>query len=87
MREYVEDGFIKIIFVKSEDNDSDIFTKNTSVDTYERHQRKVVADRSYLNSQSQHVESEGCRKKDSNGRDDVSNDDVDKPGDTPTSNG
>ena len=28
VREYIEDGMIKIIFVKSKDNDADIFTKN-----------------------------------------------------------
>ena len=28
MKEYIEDGFIKVLFVRSEDNDSDIFTKN-----------------------------------------------------------
>ena len=69
VREYVEDGLIKIIFVKSEDNKSDGFTKNTSIETYERHQGSYVADRSYLTSQSQQSESEGCRSEDSNGSD------------------
>ena len=30
VRENVEEGIVKIGFVKSSDNDSDIFTKNTS---------------------------------------------------------
>jgi hypothetical protein len=30
IRENVEDGIIKIEFVKSDDNDSDIFTKNVN---------------------------------------------------------
>jgi len=69
VREYVEDEFIKIIFVKSEDNKSDTFTKNTNIDTYERHHGNYVAEREYLTSQSQQLESEGCRDEDSNGRD------------------
>ena len=28
VREHVEDGFIKIVFVKSEENNADVFTKN-----------------------------------------------------------
>ena len=69
VREYVEDGFIKIIFVKSEDNNSDGFTKNTNVETYDRHHGSFVADRDYLTQQSQQLQSEGCRE-DSNRRDD-----------------
>lgn len=87
VREFVEDDFIKIIFVKSEDNKSDVFTKNTNIDTYERHHTNYVADREYLTSQSQQLESEGCRDEDSNGRDvhvddDVTDDDVSEQGDT-----
>jgi hypothetical protein len=33
----VEDGIIKIELVKSNDNDSDIFTKNVNQEMYERH--------------------------------------------------
>lgn len=43
--EYVEDEFIKIIFVKSEDNTSDILTKNVSGDVYDAHVKEYVADR------------------------------------------
>jgi hypothetical protein len=44
VRQFVEDKFIKIIFVKSEENLSDGFTNNTSVEMYERHHGEYVAD-------------------------------------------
>ena len=34
IRRYVKDGRIKIVFVRSEENDAYIFTKNTSESTY-----------------------------------------------------
>jgi hypothetical protein len=42
VREYIEDGILKIIFVKSEDNDADIYTKNTSEDLFNKHAAKNV---------------------------------------------
>ena len=39
---YVEDGTIKIKFVRSEDNDADIFTKNANESTYEKHTSKFM---------------------------------------------
>jgi len=36
--EFIEDGFLKVVFVRSEDNDTDIFTKNVSSDKFEKHQ-------------------------------------------------
>ena len=42
VRRYVEDGTIKIIFVRSEENDADIFTKNTSESTYNKHTEKFM---------------------------------------------
>ena len=36
------DGFLKIIFVKSEENDSDIFTKNLPSELHQKHARKLV---------------------------------------------
>jgi hypothetical protein len=36
-REHVADNFIKIIFVRSEDNVADVFTKNIGKEMYERH--------------------------------------------------
>jgi hypothetical protein len=41
-REHVEDGFIKIVFVKIEDNYSDLFSKNFNKDTYKRHVVKFL---------------------------------------------
>jgi hypothetical protein len=46
--QYVEDDFIKIIFAKSEENVSDGFTKNTNIETYERHHKEYVANKDYL---------------------------------------
>jgi hypothetical protein len=40
VKEYIEDGIVKIIFVRSKDNKSDIFTKNTNQEIYERHSRE-----------------------------------------------
>ena len=37
VREYIEDGIVKVVFVRSEDNDADIFTKNLNGETFERH--------------------------------------------------
>ena len=37
IREYIEDGAVKIIFVCTDENVADIFTKNTSQDTYNNH--------------------------------------------------
>ena len=45
VKEYQEDGKIIIKFVKSEDNEADIFTKNTSSIIFQRHQEKLVWDK------------------------------------------
>jgi hypothetical protein len=37
VRDYIEDGIIKIIFVKSEENDSDIYTKNLGEEAFKKH--------------------------------------------------
>ena len=42
VRRYVEEGMIKIVFVRSEENDADIFTKNTSESTYNKHTEKFI---------------------------------------------
>ena len=34
VREYIEDGVLKVVYVKSEDNDSHIMTKNTNGSTF-----------------------------------------------------
>ena len=37
VRQFVEDGVVKIIFVRSADNEADIFTKNVSRKIFEKH--------------------------------------------------
>ena len=44
VREYIEDGMVQIVFVKSKDNDADIFTKNLDGETYWRHANKFLSD-------------------------------------------
>jgi hypothetical protein len=44
IRENIEDGIIKMEFVKSIDNDSDIFTKNVNHEIYEKHARKFFGE-------------------------------------------
>ena len=41
-REYVEDGVLKIVYVKSEENTSDIMTKNTGGNTFKKHSEKML---------------------------------------------
>ena len=45
VKEYQEDGKIIIKFVKSEDNEADIFTKNTTNVIFHNHQKKLVWDK------------------------------------------
>jgi hypothetical protein len=42
VRKYIEDGVLKLIFIRSYDNDADIFTKNTSEETYNKHSNKLI---------------------------------------------
>ena len=43
-RDYIEDGVIKVKFVKSADNDADTFTKNTRNKDFVRHTSKYMKD-------------------------------------------
>jgi hypothetical protein len=45
VNQYVDDGFIKIKFVGTDDNDADLFTKNLSKDVHERHGSKLVVEK------------------------------------------
>ena len=46
VNEFVEDGFLKIRFVRSEDNDADIFTKNLKGELRnEKHMRKMICEK------------------------------------------
>ena len=40
VNEHVEDGIVKLIFVKSPDNDSNILIKNIIAELHEKHARK-----------------------------------------------
>ena len=42
VREFIEDGVLKIIFVRSEENDSDMFTKNVTEILYKKHGNKFM---------------------------------------------
>jgi hypothetical protein len=42
VRNYIEDDILKLVFIRSEDNDADIFTKNTTEDLYIKHSNKMV---------------------------------------------
>jgi hypothetical protein len=44
VREFVQDGVVKIVFIKSEDNDADIFTKNAAEELFIKHSNKMVED-------------------------------------------
>ena len=45
VKEYQEDGKFIIKFVKSEENEADIFTKNTTNVIFSNHQKKFVWDK------------------------------------------
>ena len=48
VREMVEDEITKIIFVRSELNQSDGFTKNLSTDLYEQHKSNYISEKHNL---------------------------------------
>ena len=45
VNEYMEDGIVKIVFVKSAENDIDILTKTLSGDLHEKHSKKMICKR------------------------------------------
>ena len=49
VKEYQEDGKIFIKFVKSEYNEADTFTKNTTNVIFQKHQKKLVWDKGKVN--------------------------------------
>ena len=51
VKEYQEDGNIIIKFVKSEENDADIFTKNTTNVIFSNHQKKLVWDKTNVDNE------------------------------------
>jgi hypothetical protein len=45
VREYIEDDIIKVVFIKSEENQADIFTKNPTEETFQKHSHQIVNDK------------------------------------------
>ena len=42
LNEYVDHGIVKVAFVKSAENDSNILTRNLSTKIHEKHSKKMV---------------------------------------------
>ena len=66
VKDYQEDGKIIIKFVKSEDNEADIFTKNATNAIFQNHQKKLVWDKGEVNKKrsqeltQNEIQQEGC---------------------------
>ena len=59
VQEFVLDGFLKIIFVRTKMNDADIFTKNLGGELYNFHSSKMISEKGKrLNQQAFNME--GC---------------------------
>ena len=56
VKEYQEDGKIIIKFVKSEDNEADIYTKSTTNIIFQRHQKKFLWDKEEVNKEESQEE-------------------------------
>ena len=41
VREYIEDGIVKVVFVRSEKNDADLFTKKLNGETFKKHSKSI----------------------------------------------
>ena len=54
VQEFVLDGFIKIIFVRTSNNDADIFTKNLGRDLYDCHSKKMVIEKGKIRKKTSH---------------------------------
>jgi hypothetical protein len=50
VHEFVVDGVIKIVFVKTTENKSDMFTKNVSVEAYDDHIDNFIMDHKDITS-------------------------------------
>ena len=60
VREFVEDGFTKIMFVKTADKDADLFTMNINGETYDRHKGKFLSEQPKYDRDGISREQEGC---------------------------
>ena len=48
VQQFSLEGFIKVIFVKTDENDADLFTKNLDGEKYEKHSEKLIVDKGVL---------------------------------------
>ena len=48
VRNLIQDGVVRVIFVPTSENDADIFTKNTTEVLFEKHTSKLVQDAEHL---------------------------------------
>jgi hypothetical protein len=46
--EFVKEGFVKDVFVKTTENKSDMFTKNVSGEAYDEHIDNYIIDHNYI---------------------------------------
>ena len=45
VKQFTKEGFIKVIFVKTDENDADLFTKNLSGEKFRKHADKLIANK------------------------------------------
>ena len=57
--ELIEDGLIEVKFVKTEENDSDGFTKNLNGDLYEKHKAKYIIDKEEIKDDNKIFDDDG----------------------------
>ena len=63
IQEYIENGTVKILFIRSGENDADLFTKNVSSAIYLKHARKIVwSNENMSETDVVTTEQEGCQK-------------------------
>jgi len=55
LRQYIKDGTVLIEFVRSHDNDSDIFTKNTTSEIHHRHREKLIWTKEEYESEARRI--------------------------------
>ena len=55
VRQYIKDGTVLIEFVRSHDNDSDIFTKNTTSEIHHRHREKLIWTKEEYESEARRI--------------------------------
>ena len=55
VRQYIKDGIVLIEFVRSCDNDSDIFTKNTTSEIHHQHSEKLIWTKEEYESEARRI--------------------------------